>query len=127
MAATRLGLRVVHLEATAPDGVPLAWRGQTIPSGPLRVELDPSRESVGALDYEAGTAAVEFHVLLSFPDVVDELSDLGIAADLLAPLRATVRSSGAILPDHRFFLAGPCAIEDHPLAEGADACVLPGT
>jgi len=122
-----MDFRVARLDATAPEGVPIRWRGLEIDSGPLRVELDPDRDSGGVLDYEKGRAAAEFHVLLSFPDAVEELSGLGVDADLLRPLRATVSSEGDILPDHSFALAGQCVIEEHALAEGARACVLPGT
>jgi hypothetical protein len=70
---------------------------------------------------------MDLHVLLSFPDLVEDLVDLGVDPTVLRPFRATVSSRGAILADHGFALAGSCRIGEHPLGEGAQASVLPGT
>ena len=123
-----LNVRVVGLEATGPEGVRLDWRGRSLASGPLLVELDPEAgESGGTLDYARGQARVEFRVRLSFPEVTAMLTDLGFEAPVTAPFRGRLVSSGAILSDHSFVLSGPCQVSPHPLGDGARASVLPGT
>ena len=75
-----------------------------------------------------GHVAVEFHVLLSFPELAEQLRDLGVDEDLVRPVRAVLRSEGAIRDDHRLALSGNCTLQPHALfpREESAARVLPG-
>jgi hypothetical protein len=115
-----------------PNGVPVEWQGQQLHSGPLRIELDdsaPPQASGGVLDYACNHAEAEFHVVLKFPDFADALAGLGIDPELVRPVRAVLRSAGAILDDHGFALGGRCELASHDLfpKEETGASVLPGT
>ncbi|MHC4955400.1 MAG: hypothetical protein ACYTGZ_16225 [Planctomycetota bacterium] len=126
----QLEFKVTDLEARVPEGVPLQWQGRELDSGPLRIELAPGAEadSRGVMDYERGRAAVEFHVLLSFPELADELRGLGVDENLVRPVRAVLRSEGAIRDDHRLALSGRCTLHPHELfpKEESSARVLDG-
>ncbi len=124
----RLNFAVTRLEAVAPAGVPLTWQGRTFNSGPLQLDLDTT-PSHGSLDYAAGRAASEFHVRLHMPEFSELLLALGADPALAQPLRATLKSEGAINADHSFSLSGGAVIAKHALleAEAPEARVLPGT
>ena len=127
MNSNKITFQVTDLVAQVPDGVPLQWQGAELDSGPLHLEL-ASDASRGVLDYDAGRAQVEFHVLLSFPVLVDELRGLGVDEDLLQPVRAVLRSEGPIRDDHRLALSGHAELEPHGLfpAEESGAAMLDG-
>ena len=130
MSHDRLQFGVTRLSASIPEGVPIDWRGRSIPSGPLTIQLDSDAggASNGLLDYAARRASAEFHVLLEFPEFAEALSGLGVDPAWTRPVRAVLRSEGDILEDHAFALSGRCRVLPHPMFdEGAvDACVLPG-
>jgi hypothetical protein len=131
MSHDLLRFQVSNLTARVPDGVTIQWRGREFPSGPLTVELDPDvdRESShGVLDYGRRRAHAEFHVRVTFPDFAAALDELGVDDELTRPVRATLRSEGAILDDHSFVLSGACDIAPHALLprEKTSAAVLPG-
>ena len=121
---------MTELAARVPEGVPLQWQGADLESGPLRIDLAPDgvAQSRGTFDYEEGRAQVEFHVLLSFPELADDLRGLGVDEDLLRPVRAVIRSEGRIRDDHRLALSGHAELEPHdlfPAGESA-ASILDG-
>lgn len=119
-----LPFSVTQLRASVPEGVPVEWQGQTFPSGPLTIEL--AGPSAGHLNYEQSQAAAEFQVSFAFPEFAATLDELG-ANEFARPIQAVLRSSGAILEDHSFALAGDCAVADHALRdERLSASVLPG-
>jgi len=123
-----VAVRVTRLEAVVPEGVPVRWQGNLIPSGPLAVTLDPEHESEGQLDYGSGRASVEFHVQLSFSELARALDGLGVDRAMTEPVRAVIRSKGKILPDHSFMLSGACELRPHALfdPQATHAAVLPG-
>ena len=127
MNSNRIAFQVTDLVAQVPEGVPLHWQGAELESGPLHLELadDASR---GVFDYDTGRAQVEFHVLLSFPELADELRGLGVDEDLLRPVRAVLRSEGPIRDDHRLALSGRAVLAPHDLfpARESDVSVLEG-
>ena len=128
MQQDKLAFRVSRLEAIVTEGVPLEWQGGMLESGPLTIELAHDHESHGVLDYGSQRAAVEFHVLLRFPELAATFEALGLDAELLAPVRGVLRSEGRIEDDHRFGLHGDCELAPHelfPPSESA-ASVLPG-
>ena len=65
---------------------------------------------------------------VTFPRFAEELEELGVDVELTRPVRAVLRSEGAILDDHSFVLSGTCDIEPHALLprEKTRAAVLPG-
>lgn len=129
MQRNRLAFRVAHLSASAPAGVPVTWQGRALSSGPLCIELaSDATDSHGVLDYEHERVTVDFHVQLRFPELAEELEALGVDPRLVQPLRAKIRSEGAIDPDHRLRLSGRCTLGDHELFPQAEcaASVLPG-
>jgi hypothetical protein len=124
--------QVTALAAAVEAGVPVVWQGQEFSSGRLEIALDPrvpAEASCGTLDYSRSSAEVEFHVTLAFPEFAGRLRGLGVSDDLLRPVRAVLRSSGPILEDHSFRLAGSCRLENHALLpQGQTAAeVLAGT
>jgi hypothetical protein len=131
MAQETLQFRVSNLTASAPEGVMLQWRGREFASGPLAVELDADGDpgsSHGVLDYGRRRASAEFHVQVTFPRFADMLEGLGVDVELTRPVRAVLRSEGAILDDHSFVFSGACDIHPHALLprEKTAATVLPG-
>ena len=127
MDSNKIVFDVVELSAKVPEGVPLIWQGAELESGALHLEL-ASGPSRGSFDYDAGRAQVEFHVLLSFPELADELRGLGVDEDLLRPVQAVLRSEGPIRDDHRLALSGRAELEPHDLfpARESDVSVLEG-
>ena len=130
MTQDQVAFRVADLSATVPESVPIEWRGRHLDSGPLMIELDPEtpEASRGVLNYSTGHAVAEFHVLLRFPELAELLEGLGIDSSLTRPLRAIVRSEGAIRDDHRLALSGRCELRPHELfpPQETSASVLPG-
>ena len=129
MANDRLRFIVTQLSATVPDGVPITWRGTRMHSGPLVIALDVTgAASRGVLDYGRHRARVEFHVALEFPELAELLRDLGVGSEFTRPVRAVLRSEGAIESDHSFALSGVCDVAPHALVprETSGAAVLPG-
>jgi hypothetical protein len=131
MADDVLKFRVSNLTATVPGGLTVQWRGREFASGPLTVELDQARDpdsSHGVLDYGTRRADAEFHVKVTFPQFAETLEELGVDEELTRPVRAVLRSEGAILEDHSFVLSGACDIQPHALLprEKTAATVLPG-
>lgn len=127
----RVRFRVARLSATAPEGVPVDWQGETFSSGPLFIELDDAPgagESRGVLDYAGSRARACFHVRVRFPELAEMLESIGVDPDLTRPVRAVLYSEGDILPDHGFALSGACDLRPHGLfpPEGSGAGVLPG-
>lgn len=126
-----LRFHVSNLTATVPEGLRIHWQGREFASGPLTVELDQDGDhgsSHGVLDYGCRRAQAEFHVQLMFPQFAEELDGLGVDVELTRPVRAVLRSEGAILDDHSFVLSGACAIHPHALLPRGEtaATVLPG-
>ena len=121
--------RVANLDAAVPGGIPVEWRGREFSSGPLMMALDSEAgPSLGSLDYSERRARVEFRVTMAFPELARTLEDLGAAAEFSEPLRAVIRSEGAILDDHSFALSGSAAVAEHALFDDhARGGVLPGT
>jgi hypothetical protein len=122
---------VSNLTASVPEGLTIHWRGREFASGPLTVELDQEGyhgSSHGVLDYSRRRAQAEFHVQLMFPQFAEELGGLGVDVELTRPVRAVLRSEGAILDDHSFNLSGACDIHPHALLPRGKtaATVLPG-
>ena len=127
MGSNTIAFQVTELVARVPEGVPLHWQGAEFGSGPLHLELAPG-PSRGSFDYDEGRAQVEFHVLLSFPELADQLRGLGVDEDLLRPVQAVLRSEGPIRDDHRLALSGRAELEPHDLfpARESDVSVLEG-
>ena len=52
--------KVTKMDATIPEGIDLVWKGCTINSGPLQVQLDnlarAEGDNCGELDYETNVA-----------------------------------------------------------------------
>jgi hypothetical protein len=122
---------VSNLTASIPEGLTLQWRGREFASGSLTVELDPDADpgrSHGVLDYDRRRACAEFHVQVTFPQFAAMLEELGVDVELTRPVRAVLRSEGAILEDHSFVLSGACDIHPHALLprKKTAATVLPG-
>jgi hypothetical protein len=129
MTSDRILFRVAALNAMVPEGVPIQWMGQEIPSGPLTIELDDGptgKESRGELDYVQHRAQAEFHVRIRMSELTDVLSAVGVDPQLTRPVRAVVCSQGQILDDHSFALTGPCEIQPHDVFGGTEANMLPG-
>jgi hypothetical protein len=129
MTPDRIPFRVVALQATVPEGIPIEWMGREVPSGPLTIELDDGpagHESRGQLDYVGQRAWAEFHVRIRMAELTDLLSDLGFDPRLTEPVCAVVRSEGRILDDHSFALTGPCEVRPHEVFGGTRAAMLPG-
>ena len=131
MSEDLLRFNVTRLSATVPAGVRITWRGKEFASGPLTMELsdrDDGTPSQGMLDYANRRARAELHVRLSFPEFAETLADLGVDPALTQPVRAVLRSEGAILDDHSFVLSGVCDLAPHGLLprETTSAAVLPG-
>ena len=131
MSQDLLRFRVSNLTASVPEGLTIQWRGREFASGPLTVELAQDGEhgsSHGMLDYGRRRAHAEFHVQLTFPQFAEVLEGLGVDVELTRPVRAVLRSEGAILDDHSFVLSGACAIHPHALLPPGKtaATVLPG-
>ena len=131
MKDDRIAFRVTELDAAAPQGVLIQWQGRELNSGRLRIELDeeaPAGSSCGTLDYLARRAEAAFHIKLSFPELAGMLEELGVDPALTRPVRAVLRSQGAILEDHGFALSGRSEPLRHELLGGssAAAAVLPG-
>lgn len=131
MSQDLLRFYVSNLSASAPEGLTIRWRGREFASGPLTVELDQEGDhggSHGVLDYGRRRAHAEFHVQLAFPHFAEVLEGLGVDGELTRPVRAVLRSEGAILDDHSFVLSGACVIHPHALLprEKTGATVLPG-
>jgi hypothetical protein len=129
MAISPVAFAVTRLVAEAREGVPVRWRGRDLTSGPLSVELDDARPSAGALDYERRRAEVELHVRLWFPELAGLLADLDVDPAFTEPVRAVVRSAGAILDDGGFRLSGDVELAPHALVSAEDhasARILPG-
>ena len=131
MSQDLLRFHVSNLTASVPEGLTIRWRGREFASGPLTVELDPEGDpgrSHGVLDYGRRRAHAEFHVRVAFPEFAAVLDELGVDGELARPVRATLRSEGAILGDHSFVLSGACDIHPHALLprEKTAATVLPG-
>jgi hypothetical protein len=120
--------RVTGLNACVPGGVPVVWQGRELASGPLTIELEDSPGNRGELDYEERRARAEFHVRLGFPELAATLGELGVDPSLTAPVRAVLRSEGAILEDHSFALSGRCELAPHAMLtdQRTEAAVLPG-
>jgi hypothetical protein len=122
---------VSDLSASVPEGLTIEWRGREFASGPLTVELAPDgggEHSHGVLDYGKRRARAEFYVQVGFPRFAEELEQLEVDRELTRPVRAVIRSEGAILDDHSFVLSGACDIQPHALLprEKTAASVLPG-
>ena len=131
MTRDALQFNVSNLTARVPDGVTLQWHGREFASGPLIVELDADADvgsSRGVLDYGRQRASAEFHVQVTFPRFAETLDGLGVDGEVTRPVRAVLRSEGAILDDHSFVLSGACDIHPHALLprEKTAATVLPG-
>ena len=122
---------ITNLRARVAEDVSIEWHGKQFDPGPLYIELDESvsTPSEGVLDYGALRAEVEFRVLLTFPEFVDIMRQLGADPELSAPVHAVIHSEGEIREDHSFVLSGPCELEPHALlkVEETRAYVLPGT
>ena len=107
------------------------WRGYKISTGPLDFGLDDSTGiSCGVMNYELGVVSSEFHVLVRFRRLALQLKALGIAAELMAPIHAVLKTEGKILPDHSFNggLRGRCNVESHKMFSAQDLRIeiLPG-
>lgn len=131
MSQDLLRFHVSAFAACVPEGLTLEWRGREFASGPLILELDREADpgsSHGVLDYDRRRASAEFHVQVTFPRFAGELEELGVDAGLTRPVRAILRSEGAILDDHSFVLSGTCDLQPHALLprEKTIAAVLPG-
>ncbi len=131
MSQDRIPFHVSNLTASVPEGLTLQWRGREFASGPLLVELDQDADpgtSHGVLDYDRRRACAEFHVRVAFPQFGAMLEALGVDVELTRPVRAILRSEGAILEDHSFVLSGACDLHPHALLppEKTVATVLPG-
>ena len=122
MNSNRIAFNVTELAARVPEGVPIRWQGAELESGPLHLEL-ASDASHGVFDYDEGRAHVEFHVLLSFPELADQLRGLGVDEDLLRPVQAVLRSDGPIRDDHRLALSGRAELEPHDLFPARESAV----
>ncbi|HWZ45586.1 MAG TPA: hypothetical protein VNW97_19080 [Candidatus Saccharimonadales bacterium] len=123
--------KVTKLTAQVNEPVTLEWQGKEFDAGPITVELDPSDSNSanqGALDYSLRHARAEFHVRLTFPEFAGTLEALGLGQEFTGPIRAVIRSEGAILDDHSFALSGDCNMGPHTLfpPEETRAAVLPG-
>jgi len=128
---SRIGIKVTKLEAEVVEPIALQWRGKEMDAGPITVGLDEfwsQTANQGMLDYGRSRARVEFHVRLSFPELVSTLETLGVDEGLTRPLRAVIRSEGEILDDHSLVLGGSCDLGPHVLfpAEETRASVLHG-
>ena len=107
------------------------WRGFKSFTGPLDFCLDDSTGiGCGVMNYELGIVSAEFHVLVRFHLFASPLKALGIAAELMAPVHAVLKTEGEILPDHSFNggLRGSCKVESHKMFSSQDLRieVLPG-
>ena len=126
-----VNFKITKLEAQVAEPITLEWQGKRFDAGPIMIDLDEeiaAAASQGTLDYSQRWAQAEFHVTLSFPEFAATLDSLGAAAELTQPLRAVIRSEGAILDDHSFALSGGCDLGAHPLFPSPEtsASVLPG-
>jgi len=131
MSQHLMKFHVSNLAAIVPEGLMLQSRGREYASGPLAVGLDRDADpasSHGVLDYGGRRAWAEFHVQVAFPQFAEMLEELGVDVELRRPVRAVLRSEGAILEDHSFILSGACDIQPHALLprEKTAATVLPG-
>ena len=107
------------------------WRGYKISTGPLDFGLNDSTGiSYGVMNYELGVVSSEFHVLVRFRRFALQLKGLGIGAELMSPVLATLKTEGKILPDHSFNggLRGSCNAESHKVFSSQDLRIeiLPG-
>jgi len=107
------------------------WRGYKTSTGPLDFGLDDSNGiSCGVMNYERGIVSSEFHVLVRFRRFALQLKALGIGAELMPPIRAVLKTEGAILPAHSFNggLHGSCTVESHKMFSSQDLRIeiLPG-
>jgi hypothetical protein len=110
MVRDLVDFRVTRLEARVPDGIPIAWRGRHISSGPLAFDLDDALPaSGGTMDYGRGIVSVEFRVRLR-PALG---AILQLASRTQETVRVVLRAQGDILPDHSFAggLRGSCTVE----------------
>ena len=123
--------RITNLQACVTEGVAVRWQGKEFNTGPINIEVDSTAGAgnKGSLDYGAGRAQAEFHVLLAFPEFASTLEALGVDSELTRPVHAVIRSEGEILDDHSFVLSGACDLADHALLNRNEtkASVLPGT
>jgi hypothetical protein len=121
---------ITDLQARVDEALKVKWKDREFDAGPLEIELDSSagNSNQGTLDYDSRRARVEFHVLLSFPEFAEMLERLGADPELTRPVRVVVHSEGEILPDHSFWLSGPCDLQPHELLNTeTTASMLPGT
>ena len=75
-----IGFRVIALEASVPEGIPMEWQGRVLACGPLTVELDESSQgegNEGLLDYARRRAQADFRVRITFPELTSALEILG--------------------------------------------------
>jgi hypothetical protein len=114
MNRKNLHFNVTGLDVAVPEGFCMTWQGRTIDSGPVRITLGAPGSS-GVIDYETGRVNVEFRVQISFPELSETLSDMGVEAELTAPVDAVIRSEGMVFDDHSFRLAGKGRIGEHRL------------
>ena len=123
---------VTHLNAAVPEGVPFRWHGMELSTGPLAFKLDRAWRSFGLMNYGARQVSVRYHVALESPALIASFCALGVARDMVAPLRAVLDAQGGILEDHGFDggLRGRCEIGDLGLLAPGErllAEVLPGS
>lgn len=123
---------VTDLRAAVPEGVPFRWQGMELSSGPLAFKLDRAWQSFGVMNYAARKVSVRYHVALDSPALVASFCALGVARDMVAPLRAVLDAEGGILEDHGFDggIRGRCEIGDIGLLAPGErllAEVLPGS
>ena len=130
MQAT-IPFKVTKMDATIPEGIDFVWKGYTMKSGPLQVQLDDlSRaegDNCGELDYETNVTRARFNVRIDLSGVAKLLAG-AVHCEPIQPIRAVLQSEGVITEDHNFGLSGPMVFHDHPLfgAEGVVAAILPG-
>jgi hypothetical protein len=124
--------QVTDLNAAVPEGVPFRWHGMELSTGSLAFKLDRAWQSFGVMDYGARKVSVRYHVALESPALIASFCALGVARDMVAPLRAVLDAEGGILDDHGFDggIRGRCEIGDVGLLAPGErilAEVLPGS
>jgi hypothetical protein len=124
----QIPFHITTLSARVPEGIPVQWQGRELQSGPLQISLDATEESKGLLDYEKSQVRATIRVTVSFPELADLLSDLGVEPRLTKPIHAHLRSTGEIREDHSLMLSGECDLEQHELFPSPEthAALLPG-
>lgn len=114
MASDILHFNVTGLNVSIEEGFTLNWQGRDIESGRVVVSLDGT-ESKGTVDYATGNVKVEFHVKIALEELAEILEDMGVDAEVAAPVRGVIYSEGVVFEDHCFRLSGKAALVRHPV------------